>query len=399
MEVLPAGAVGEGVPVTRQIRPRILIVGAFPPPGREIFGGAVTSCRVHLESSLPKRADLILLDSTQISNPPPAFAVRLLLAGRRFLAYLVQFERKRPDAVLLFVAAGASVVEKGAMGWYARFRGVPALMSLRGGPVMDASNKSRLMRAWVRFALRGARTILCQGRAWQRFAVDVLGFQAEHAPIVPNWTATPALLAIGRNRRNATADRPVRLLFLGWVDREKGVFELIEALRQLAESNRFELDMVGEGNAGDAARNLVAKIGLGSRVRFSGWLKGPELERALTEADVLVLPSWSEGLPNSMIEAMAARLAIVVSAVGNIPDVVTDGCEAVLVPPRDVAALKTGLKRVIDDPNFRRRLGDAAFALAEREFSVEPAVDRILMATDNTIRQFGGHRRRQGVGA
>lgn len=398
MEILPAGAVGEGVPVIRQIRLRILIVGAFPPPGREIFGGAVTSCRALLESSLPARADLILLDSTQISNPPPTFAIRLVLAVRRFLTYLVQFERKRPDAVLLFTAAGASVVEKGVMAWYARFRAVPALMSLRGGPVMAASYKSRFTRAWVRLCLRGARAILCQGRAWQRFAVDVLGFQVEDAPIVPNWTATPALLAIGRNRQSATADRPVQLLFLGWVDREKGVFELIDACRRLAESSRFELNIVGEGNASDAVRNVVAQNSLRSCVRFSGWLKGPELERALAEADVLVLPSWSEGLPNVMIEAMAARLAVVVTAVGNIPDVVTDGHETVLVPSRDVVALRTALKKVIDEPDLRRQLGDAAFALAEREFSVEPAVDRILMAVGNAVSRFGSDRRKQSVG-
>ncbi len=236
---------GKGVPVTRQIRPRILFVGAFPPPGREIFGGAVTSCRVLLESSFPERADLILLDSTQISNPPPGFAVRLLLAARRFLTYLIQFERKRPDAVLLFTAAGASVVEKGAMAWYARFRGVPALISLRGGPVLDASNKSRFTRAWVRLALRGARTILCQGRAWQRFAVDVLGFQAEHAPIVPNWTATPALLAIGRSRRNATAERPVRCHDEPFADAANIPLYL------LCEQLRGSIKVVLQGDGGD----------------------------------------------------------------------------------------------------------------------------------------------------
>jgi hypothetical protein len=171
-----------------------------------------------MESSLPARTELILLDSTQISNPPPAFPLRLLLAVRRFSKYLVQFERRRPDVVLLFCSVGASIVEKGIMAWYARFRGANSLMFPRAGAVIDASYGSRLTRLWVRVAFGGARKILCQGPAWQRFAVSLMGFRPEDAPIIPNWAATPALLSIGRQRSFNTGDRPVRLLFLGWLE-------------------------------------------------------------------------------------------------------------------------------------------------------------------------------------
>lgn len=377
-------------------QPRVLFVGAFPSPDREIYGGIVTSCKVLLSSSFSKRAQLSLLDSTQVSNPPPSFIIRLLLAIRRFLTYLIQFERLRPDAVLLFTSLGASLVEKSTMAWYARIRGVPALIFPRGRPLIDAGHKSRFKRSWVRFALMGARTILCQGPAWKRFAVDLLRLRPEDVPIVPNWTATPALLAIGRRRRFSTSDHPVRLLFLGWLEREKGIFELIEACRQLSESRRFLLNIVGEGNASAAVRDAVARNQLNSIVHFSGWLKGPAVESALTEADILVLPSWSEGLPNAMIEAMAARLAVVVSAVGNIPDVVVDGREALLVPPQNISALQSALEKLIDDPVLRRRLGDAAFFLAERQFGAEQAADRILIAVHETIGRFSNDRSSKG---
>ena len=86
------------------------------------------------------------------------------------------------------------------------------------------------------------------------------------------------------------------------------------------------------------------------------------------------------GLPNAMIEAMAAKLAVVVSAVGNIPASVSNKEEALLIPPRDVPALRSALASVIEDAGLRQRLGSAAFSLAEREFGVEQAVDRILAA-------------------
>lgn len=368
-------------------RPRILFVGAFPPPDNEVFGGNVTACRILLGSSFPERAELILLDSTQISNPPPGLPLRLLLAARRFCAYLILFERRRPNVVLLFTSVGASMVEKGTMAWYARLRGAPALVFPRGGSVIDTCHRSRFVRSWVRIALGGARKILCQGPAWQRFAVDLLGIRLEDAPIITNWTATPALLSIGRQRSVRLEDSPVGLLFLGWVEENKGIFELIEACLQLSQSRQFVLDIVGEGNASEAARELVVRYGLEDVVHFRGWLKGTDVENALSDADILVLPSWAEGLPNAMIEAMASKLAVVVSAVGNIPDVVTDGHEALLVPPKDVTALQVALAKVIDDPALRRRLGDAAFSLAASQWGVEQAVEGILSAVEASIRR------------
>jgi len=360
-------------------RPQVLCVGAFPDPGRRVYGGTVTSCRILAASSLRDKAELTFLDSTQISHPPPPFLVRLFLAIRRTFRYLVSFEKQRPDAVLLFAAIGASVVEKGMMAWYARLRGSRALVFPRGGSLIDTVEHSRFARLWVRAALRGAHALLCQGPAWQRIAVEKLGFQPENTPIIPNWTATPELLAIGHARRTiADRARPVRLVFVGWVEREKGIFELLEACSALSTTNPFEIRVVGDGKALMACRRMVEEKGIGARVRFSGWLEGPELRRALADADIFVLPSWEEGLPNAMIEAMAAGLAVVVSAVGNVPDVIRDGQDGLLVPPRDVESLGETLLTVIDDPALVRHLGKNALATAQQNFGVEQAVDRIL---------------------
>lgn len=366
-------------------RPRVLFVGAFPPPGREVFGGMVTSCRSLLQSSFRERVELDLLDSTQASHPPPALLVRSILALRRFVVYLVRFERARPDVVLLFAARGASLVEKGSMAWYARMRGVPALMFPRSGGIMDDCRTSRFSRAWVKIAFRGARKLLCQGPAWRAFAVDVLGREPVDAPMILNWTATPDLLAIGRARCPVAEDRPVRLLFLGWLDREKGVIDLLDACLAIAPTRRFTLQLVGEGNASATAEEFITRHGLGDRMRLHGWLGRAEVHQALAAADVLVLPSWAEGLPNAMIEAMAARLAIVVSAVGNIPDVVTDGREALLVPPRDPVALAGALARIIDDGALRQSIADAAFAKAESAFGVERAATTLEATIRETV--------------
>jgi glycosyltransferase involved in cell wall biosynthesis len=364
-------------------RLRVMIVGAFPPPGRDVFGGMVTSCAALMRSSLPERVDVIPVDSTQISNPPPRLSLRLLLAIPRLCRFIVQMERHRPDVVVLFVALGASVVEKGVMAWYARFRGISAVMFPRGGGLVEACNASAVTAWWVRAAFRGSHRVFCQSLHWQRFAQQRLGFDVAGTPLIANWTATPELLQMGRRRlttaSGATAnDEPVRLLFVGWLDFEKGIGELLTACELLAQRLRFTLDLIGQGNSLDWARDRVKVAGLDERVTFRGWLTGRELLDAFADSDVLVLPSWAEGLPNAMVEAMAAGLAVVVTAVGSIPDVVSDGQDALLIPSRDSKALTSALSRVICDEATRRRLGAAAHQKAAKLFGAETAVTLML---------------------
>jgi glycosyltransferase involved in cell wall biosynthesis len=292
---------------------------------------------------------------------------------------------------MLFVAVGGSIVEKGAMAWYSRLRGVPVVMFPRGGSVIDDCRDSTFSRAWVTCSFRGARKIVCQSESWRRFAIDVLGFARSNVKVIRNWTATRELLEVGASRV-ARQDAIVRLLFLGWLDREKGVFELIEACRRLANSRQFALEIAGEGNASAEARALVARYDLSEIVHFRGWLRGEDLRQALSAADVLVLPSWAEGLPNAMIEAMSARLALVVTAVGAIPELIIDRRSGMLVEPRSADSLSRALEEVIIDRELRENLAREAYKIALRDFEVEAAVNGLVKEIEDAIAAGREHR-------
>lgn len=359
-------------------RPKLMIVGAFPSKDKMVFGGIVTSCKALLGSSLPKRVELELIDSTQISNPPPVLFLRLLIAIRRVVEFLIRFEAFRPDAILVFTSTGASLIEKGAMARYARLRGVPALVFPRGGRLLDDFDRSCFSRWSARFSLSRATKILCQGEQWQEFVTTKLHRAIEDAPLVRNWTATNELLEIGQNRRTRDFNSPIRLLFVGWLDRKKGVMDLLEVMARFSNTRDLVLDCVGEGNVSQLARQRVGEYGLADRVRFRGWLQGEVLVKVFRDADIFVLPSWAEGLPNAMIEAMAARLAIVATAVGNIPSVIADGDNGLLVPPKDLEALERALDRMITDVAMRNVLADHAYNFAKDQFGVETAVGKII---------------------
>jgi len=369
-------------------KPRLLFVGAFPPPERKIFGGMVSACRALIGSSFAQRLDLDLIDTTQISNPPPGLPLRLLLAARRVVRFVGRFERQRPDAVLLFMAPGASLVEKGLMGWYSRCRGVPALAFPRGGATIDSAARSPLHRRIIQWALGGSRMILCQGPAWQQFAREVCGVAVADAPIIANWTASPQLLAIGAGRNTPTVspDGVPHLVFIGWLDAGKGVPELIEAAIALARTLDFRLSLVGEGNVSDSARQTVAAAGLGEQIRFLGWQDADAIPAILASSDIFVLPSHAEGFPNALVEAMAAGLAPIVTPVGTIPDLVRDGANGLLVPVGDAPALGRAMAALIENPGRRQVLGRAAHDYARAEFAVEAAAEKLVAVVETVMR-------------
>jgi len=367
---------------------KLLFVGAFPPPGSKIVGGQVRACQTLVRSSFSDRFSLVLVDTTQISNPPPRLIKRAILALKRFLTFIYKLYREQPDAVLLFSAVGLSLLEKGAMARVAEFFGIPAVHFPRGAEIIDVFHQKSIHRPWIRWVFSGPTFNCAQGPAWQRFFTKELGLEKTRSPIIFNWTAVPELIKLGEERMGcdtlATGEM-VRVLFMGWLEREKGVFELLHACRRLQTSANFHLTFAGSGHAESEAEEYVDEHGLASMVSFAGWVHGDDLHGLLADSDVLVLPSWAEGFPNAVIEAMAAGLAVVTTTVGTIPDVLTDGREALLVPPRNIDALRDALSRVIVDDTLRTNLQQRGHEFASINFTLEPAVDNLSKVINDAV--------------
>jgi glycosyltransferase involved in cell wall biosynthesis len=138
---------------------------------------------------------------------------------------------------------------------------------------------------------------------------------------------------------------------------------LLRAAQACLDHPRLQFVSVGQGPLEAEVHELHGQLGLGERFRFLGYQ--PDPVAVLAAADVFTLTSRHEGLPISMLEAMALGLPLVVSAVGGIPEVVTDGVEGLLVPPGDPEPFAAAYVRLADDPAERRRLGAAAARRAE----------------------------------
>ena len=158
---------------------------------------------------------------------------------------------------------------------------------------------------------------------------------------------------------------PVTLLSVGRLRAPTDFVTLVRAMAGL----EARLRIAGDGPDRPALEAEIDRLGLSDHVELLGTRDDvPEL---LASSDVFVLSSDSEGLPMSVLEAMAAGLPVIASAVGGVPEAVRDGETGALVPPGDSAALARALRRLVADPALRERLGDAGRRRVEQEFSLE----------------------------
>ena len=172
-----------------------------------------------------------------------------------------------------------------------------------------------------------------------------------------------------------------RILFVGFVRPEKGIEYLLEALSQLKASMNWELEIVGPREYPEYSEKLgqiVAALGIGNRIRWTGYVpNGEPLFEIMRASDLFVLPTLSEGTPHVLVEARANGLPCISTSVGGVPTTVTDGYDALLVPPKNAQALARAMERVMEDAELRRAMIRNGF-IAARQQTLERFVATVL---------------------
>lgn len=242
----------------------------------------------------------------------------------------------------------------------AELAGLPFSLTLHGPEVFEDAARWRLDVKIAR-----ARATICiseDGRA--KALRHAAAADRARVAMIP---CGVTLKAYASAARGASTDAR-GLLFVGRLVPRKGAAVLIESLALLRAAGRdVVLDIAGDGPERDRLAALAAERGLGGAVRFLGPLDEADVARALGEADILVVPSLSEGLPAVIMEAMASGLPVVASAIDAIPELVRDGQTGRLVPPGDPVRLAAAIADFLDSPELARRMGDAGQRLvAER---------------------------------
>lgn len=271
----------------------------------------------------------------------------------------------RLDLVHINLASGGSTYRKLQIARLARLLRLPYVLHLHGAEYRDfwKDDGSRLSRS-IRTMFEGAAATMVLGAVWRDFIAARAPAAAARIVIVPNATAQPGLPHVGGGSQ-------VHILFLGRIGDRKGVPQLGDALARMRHHDSWRATIGGDGHV-EAARAKAKELGLTERVDLPGWVGPERVAELIATADIMVLPSFAENLPMSVIEAMASGLAVVATPVGAVPDIIKDGETGLLVEPGDVDALAAALTRLVEDAPLRQRLGRAALALHRERLDLAP---------------------------
>jgi len=236
-------------------------------------------------------------------------------------------------------------------------------------------------RALIRFFLDRAACIVVLSEQWRRWVSEASA--CPRVVCIPNPVGEVPLMA-GAGRRRM-------ILFMGRLERHKGIYDLLQAVSAL----RLQLPEVTLVCAGDGdqrpVRRFCDQLGIADAVTFTGWIGEEEKRVLLQRAAAFVLPSHVEAMPMSLLEAMAAKVPVVAAAVGGVPEVITDGVDGLLFQPGDIASLHRLLCRLLHDRPLAGRLA----VQGRRTVVARYAADRVLAQLGSVYTALGLQRSRE----
>jgi L-malate glycosyltransferase len=292
------------------------------------------------------------------------FSLWLLRHRRSFDAVHIHMARN--------LAAGAGLVQRWLRG--------PVMVKISGawefdGGVLDPTLQHKPLIALLNRCIRKVAYVQAIS-AKTRGKLLAAGYPDTQIQMIPNAVDVARFDAepIG----TAPVGAPVRVIFVGRLQPVKGPVVLIDAWRRVAACTNARLTLVGDGPLRAELERMVGDYGLSASVEFAG--RSTQVPALLRQADICVQPSFQEGLPNAVLEAMTAGLPIVATRVSGNEDLVVEGVNGLLVEAGHAEELAAALLRVIGDRALAERMGRASRIAIDAQYSSVRVLDLLERA-------------------
>lgn len=219
------------------------------------------------------------------------------------------------------------------------------------------SNSSNKIKKKIQYMINNVDGLICLSNYWKDF------FENEFSPkkikIIPNIVSYPVL-------QKSKTKVQFEILFLGYISERKGIWLLLDVIESIKEklSNRVVFNIGGNGEVEKLLQSLKTKK-LESIVNYVGWVSGENKNTLMNRADAFILPSYNEGLPISILEAMTYKLPIISTNVGGISEVVKNKVNGFLLEPGNADELKKALEYVVDNTEDFRNFGENSAKLVQ----------------------------------
>lgn len=324
---------------------------------------------VMLGDSLYHQGGIVTVEKLILDQVPPDVQIqhistredgpvvrKLVVFGQAVGDLLWRLLRRKADIVHIHLAERGSAFRKAIVTLVALVFSRPVIMHAHGPEFPSFyANLPQPVKQGLNWVFCRCTRFIVLSESWKDFYVSSLGLKTERVIVLPNPIKLPSQIP---HRTNSSK---VNLIFLGRIGQRKGTFDLIQAFANLSSNHKAcsQLTIAGDGDV-EQAHRLVGSLSLTDSVTILNWLDPDQRDALLAKADVFALPSYSEGLPMALLEAMSWGLPVITTPVGGIPELVTQDQNGLLVNPGDVQQLSKAMQVLIEDKSLRFSLGSAA---------------------------------------
>lgn len=241
-------------------------------------------------------------------------------------------------------------------------KNIKVICTIHGSDILVFPFRNKITTLLTKLAIKGMDKVVCVSN---HLKTAVLEFWHREVEVVTNGVS-PEKFTLNRESWGQVQEIRGRwsnkklVLFVGNLIAAKGIKELLQSLPAL--DNNIVLLLVGRPHLHNYIEDFTRQNGLTGRVVMVGAVAHQEIRLWMQACDVFILPSYSEGMPVVMFEAMSLGKPVILTRVGGVTEVISDGKNGILIPPRDVEAIRQALKRVLENPELAEQLGAAAQA-------------------------------------
>ncbi|WP_165347066.1 glycosyltransferase family 4 protein [Gottfriedia acidiceleris] len=291
-----------------------------------------------------------------------------------FMIFLLKFSIKvlGTDIVHIHTASYGSFTRKSILAMICKKINVPYIIHLHGAEFdLFYAKSSKKKKINIKNYFNNAAKIVVLGEQWKKVV-------SEFTDNVANITILNNAVPLPKNKKYKTESNSKLVLgFLGEIGVRKGIYDLVNCIDQISIERELILQIAGNGEIDKLKDHINEKVN-SHRFNIIGWINSEEKKKFLNSIDILVLPSYNEGLPMSILEAMSYGKPIISSSVGSISEAVLEGENGFLIEPGEINQLYKSIFEFIEKPYLKEIMGEKSRNIFYERFSLNNHINQLI---------------------